>query len=197
MNPILRTVSHLLIVAATAGGSVAAADTYSRPGRYLLDAEGWALQPGDNGGLILRCEDCTSPVQVQIDYTDERSGPGTEGGNRAFLDALATEDAQMQFAELMVEASLPQEVAAADVVEITVAKVGKTDFGGLPMFRYVALIDGGGDVVTQESSLVAIHRNRIVKIALNHYHEALDDAARARIASLFVSFRFDPETPDR
>lgn len=195
MNSTLRTV--LVAVTALAGSGVAVADVYSRPGRYQLDAEGWALQPGANSSLILRCEDCVSPVQVQIDYSDERSGPGTEGGNPAFLDALASEEAQQQFAELMVEASLPEEVAAADVVDITVAKVGKTEFGGLPMFRYVALIDGGGDVVTQESSLVAIHHNRIVKIALNHYHEALDDAARARIASLFVSFRFDPEIPSR
>jgi len=198
MNAI-RTVliAGLLLAATAAGSTVAAEELYSRPGRYVLDAEGWELAPGRDGALLLRCRDCQSPVQVQIDYSPERTGPDAAGGNRAFLDALATEDTQKQFARAMLEASLPEDVLANDEVELTIAKVGKTDFGGLSMFRYVALIDGGGELVTQESSLVAIHHNRIVKVALNHYHDALDDTAKARIATLFTSLRFDPEAPAR
>jgi len=189
--------SGLLLASTLAGGTVAAEEIYARPGRYTLDAEGWELQPGKDGALLLRCADCKSPVQVQIDYSPERTGPDAAGGNTAFLAALATEDTQKQFAQAMLEASLPEELQASEDVELTIAKVGKTDFGGLKMFRYVALIDGGGEMVTQESSLVAIHHNRIVKIALNHYHDALDDTAKQRIATLFTSLRFDPEAPAR
>jgi hypothetical protein len=198
MNRTCQSLVLGLLLAAHAVGSVAAAEEiYSRPGRYLLDAEGWELQTGSEGALLLRCRDCRSPVQVQIDYGPERSGADTEGGNAAFLAALATEETQKQFAQAMLEASLPEEVLASEEVELTIAKVGKIDFGGLSMFRYVAMIDGGGDKVTQESTLVAIHHNRIVKLALNHYHDALDDTAKKRIATLFTSVRFDPEVPAR
>ena len=75
-------------------------------------------------------------------------------------------------------------------VDVEIATVSKAKVGGLDVFQYVALIDGGEEV-TQESSLVAIQHNRIVKVALNHYQGALDDTAKDRITSLFKSLRFD------
>lgn len=198
MNRTRLTVAlGLLLAIPLVGGPVLAEEIYSRPGRYTLDAEGWELQAGNDGALLLRCGDCNTPVQVQIDYSPERSGPDAAGGNQAFLAALATEDTQKQFAQAMLEASLPEEVLASEDVELTIAKVGTLQFGGLSMFRYVALIDGGGELVTQESTLVAIHHDRIVKVALNHYHDALDDTAKKRIATLYTSLRFDPEIPTR
>lgn len=198
MNRIRHSVAlGLLLATPLVGGPVLAEEIYSRPGRYTLDAEGWELQAGNDGALLLRCGDCKTPVQVQIDYSPARSSEDGADSNATFLGALSGEETQRQFAQAMLEASLPDEVLASDDIELTIAKVGKLDFGGLPMFRYVALIDGGGDLVTQESSLVAIHHARIVKIALNHYHDALDDTAKRRIATLYASFRFDPEVPTR
>ncbi|WP_293370023.1 hypothetical protein [Nevskia sp.] len=191
MNHRLKARFAAALLVATAAGSVAsAAELYTRPGRYTIDAEGWDLQPGADGAMLLRCKACTVPVQVQIDYSPERTGSEAKGGNRAFLARLDTPEAQTQFAELMVEASLPDEIEVGEDIEIQIATVGKAMVGGLDVFQYVALIDGGEEV-TQESSLVAIHHDRILKIALNHYQGALDDTARARIASLFKSLKFD------
>lgn len=190
MNRPLKTVLITSLLAVTTAGSAVAAEIYKRPGLYSIDAEGWDLQPGQDGALILRCHDCKTPVQVQIDYSPERTGDAAKGGNKAFLARLDTADAQKQFAELMVEASLPEEIEVGEDVEIEIATVSKAKVGGLDVFQYVALIDGGGKV-TQESSLVAIQRNRIVKVALNHYQGALDDAEKDRIAALFKSLSFD------
>ncbi|MBA4285589.1 MAG: hypothetical protein C0434_08675 [Xanthomonadaceae bacterium] len=190
MNRQLKAVLTTSLLAVTAAGSAVAAEVYQRPGLYSIDAEGWALQPGKDGALILRCEACTSPVQVQIDYSPERTGEAAKGGNKAFLDRLDSADAQQQFAELMVEASLPPDVEVGEDVDVEIATVSKATVGGLDVFQYVALIDGGGQV-TQESSLVAIQHNRIVKVALNHYQGALDDSDKDRIAALFKSLKFD------
>lgn len=179
-----------LLVATAAGSVVSAEELYTRPGRYSLDAEGWDIQPGTDGAMLLRCKDCKVLVQVQIDYSPEQTGEQAKGGNKAFLARLDSPEAQAQFAELMVEASLPPEITVGEDVDIEIATVSKAMVGGLDVFQYVALIDGG-EQVTQESSLVAIQHNRIVKVALNHYQGALDDAAKDRITSLFKSLRFD------
>lgn len=191
MNTRLKaSLAAALFVATAAGSVVSASELYTRPGRYSIDAEGWDLQPGSDGAMLLRCKACKVLVQVQIDYSPERTGPQAKVGNKEFLARLDTPDAQTQFAELMVEASLPPEMTIGEDVDVEIATVSKAKVGGLDVFQYVALIDGGAEV-TQESSLVAIHHNRIVKVALNHYQGALDDAAKDRIASLFKSLRFD------
>lgn len=190
MNLSLKAVLTTTLLVVTAAGSAAAAEIYKRPGLYSIDAAGWDLKPGNDGALILRCQACKSPVQVQIDYSPERTGEAAKGGNKAFLARLDTPDAQSQFAELMVEASLPPEVTIGEDVDVEIATVSKAKVGGLDVFQYVALIDGG-EQVTQESSLVAIQHNRIVKVALNHYQGALDDDEKDRIAALFKSLKFD------
>jgi len=190
MNRSLKTLLISSMLATITAGSAVAAEVYKRPGLYAIDAEGWDLQPGKDGALILRCQACTSPVQVQIDYSPERTGDAAKGGNKAFLGRLDTADAQQQFAELMVEASLPPDTEVGEDVEIEIATVSKAKVGGLDVFQYVALINGGGQI-TQESSLVAIQHNRIVKVALNHYQGALDDSDKDRITALFKSLKFD------
>jgi len=191
MNRPLKTALIATLLAATTAGHVfAAEEIYKRPGLYAIDASGWDLMPGKDGALILRCKGCKSPVQVQIDYTPERTGEAAKSGNKEFLDHLDTPDTQSQFAEMMVEASLPPEITIGEDVDVEIATVSKAKVGGLDVFQYVALIDGGEEV-TQESSLVAIQHNRIVKVALNHYQGALDDTVKDRIASLFKSLRFD------
>ena len=190
MNLSLKAVLTTTLLVVTAAGSAAAAEIYKRPGLYSIDAAGWDLKPGNDGALILRCQACKSPVQVQIDYSPERTGEAAKGGNKEFLARLDTPDAQSQFAELMVEASLPPEITIGEDVDVEIATVSKAKVGGLDVFQYVALIDGG-EQVTQESSLVAIQHNRIVKVALNHYQGALDDDEKDRIAALFKSLKFD------
>lgn len=180
-----RLAKHLVPAAAALLFAAAAhAETFSKPGFYSIDVTGWRHQPGPSGE-IFACTDCDTDVQVQIDYGSALPADSDYKTNREFLQRLADEDAQRQFAELLLRAEIPE----AAGVEFAIQKVGMTQLGGTDAFEYSALV-ATQPAATRENAVVAIHKNRIMKLTLNYFDARINDKATARIAALLKSLKF-------
>lgn len=178
----MLTLAALAAALLTAGP--VAAETLVRPGYFSVDVEGWQQQPGPDR-TIFACEDCGSPVQVQIDYGPELSADAEYKDNKQFLARLKTEEAQRQFASLLIEASVPEGVE----LQYEIQKVGLSEVGGLKVFEYSALI-ATAPRGTRDSAIVGLQHKRLMKLTLNHYDDALTPEATARISAFFKSLKF-------
>lgn len=179
-----QTLKLAALVAALLSAGPAAAELLTRPGYFSVDVEGWQQEPGDNR-TIFACEDCGSPVQVQIDYGPELPAKAEYKTNAQFLARLKTVEAQRQFASLLIESSVPEGVD----LEYDIQKVGFSEVGGLKVFEYSALI-ATAPRGTRDSGIVALQNNRLMKLTLNHYDDALTPQATLRISGFLKSLKF-------
>ncbi len=160
------------------------AEKFVKPGLYSIDATGWqhkVTASGDN----FRCSTCGVPVQIQIDYGPVLEKDATHKTNREFLEALNTEEAQKQFAELMLRKSIPAEGG----FRVSIGKVGLAKIGGLDVLEFTATV-ANGSVTTLDNSMVAIHKNRIMKVTLDYFDGTMNDKAGAAISALLKSLIF-------
>lgn len=173
-----------VLLAALVSAGPAAAELLTRPGFFSVDVDGWEQQPGDNR-VIFACKDCGSPVQVQIDYGPELPKEAEYQTNDQFLGRLKDEAAQRQFASLLIESSVPDEVH----LEYDIQKVSFSKVGGLKVFEYSALI-ATAPRATRDSTIIGLQHHRLMKLTLNHYDDALTPEAGARISAFFKSLKF-------
>lgn len=162
----------------------AAAELYTAKGLYSLNIAGWRHASTPLGD-VFGCEDCgDAPVQLQISYGAKL--PGSEGAsNDEFLDRLDSEETQQQFADLMMQRSLPP----GSELEYSIESMRKVRIGGLKAFEYVALIQTQPNA-SREDAMVALHRNRLMKLTLNFYDGQMSDEAAAKVGALLKSLKF-------
>jgi len=173
-----------LVLAAWVSAGPAAAEMLTRPGFFSVDVEGWEQQPGDNR-VIFACQDCGSPVQIQIDYGPELPKGAEYKTNDEFLARLKKEDDQRDFARLLIKQSVPDDVD----LQFDIQKVGFSKVGGLKVFEYSALI-ATAPRETRDSTIIGLQHHRLMKLTLNHYDDALTPEAGARISAFFKSLKF-------
>ncbi len=179
-----RMLKLAAVVAALLSAGPAAAERLTRPGYFSVDVEGWEQQSGDSR-VIFACKDCGSPVQVQIDYGPELPADAEYKTDAEFLARLKTDEAQRQFASLLIESSVPEGVE----LDYDIQKVGFSEVGGLKVFEYSALL-ATAPRGTRDSAIVGLHHHRLMKMTLNHYDDALTPQATARISAFFKSLKF-------
>ncbi|WP_295686051.1 hypothetical protein [uncultured Nevskia sp.] len=185
MKRILKLAAPVAVVlAALMSAGPAAAEMLTRPGFFSVDVEGWEQQPGDNR-VIFACKDCGSPVQIQIDYGPELPKEAEYQTNDEFLARLKKEDAQRQFASLLIEQSVPDGVE----LKYDIQKTSFSKVGGLKVFEYSALI-ATAPRETRDSTIIGLQHHRLMKLTLNHYDDALTPEAGARISAFFKSLKF-------
>ena len=173
-----------LAAAALMIAGTAQAETFTKAGYYSIDATGWKHQPSPNGD-VFACERCSSPVQVQIDYGAVLPADSEYKTNMEFLARLNTEEAQREFASLLIGSEIPPEAG----VESSIEKVGMRRVGGIDGFQYSALI-GTAPKATRENAVVAVHMHRIMKLTLNYFDEDKNEKADAQVEALFKSLKF-------
>lgn len=162
----------------------AAAEQFTQKGLYSLNITGWR-HASTPLGEVFACEDCgDAPVQVQISYGARL--PGAEGAsNDEFLDRLDSEDTQQQFADLMMQRSLPP----GSELEYSIESMRKVRIGGLKAFEYVAVIQTQPNA-SREDAMVAVHHHRLMKLSLNFYDGQMSEEAAAKIGALLKSLKF-------
>lgn len=183
MKTSLKAAATAIVLMVFAGS--AAAEVFRKPGYYSVDATGWVHGTGPHGDLFA-CQNCPSRVQLQLEYGPPLPADSPYKTNREFLARLKTEDTQKQFADLMLQQSLPPNLD----LEVSVDQVRMTQIGGLDAFEFSALVNGAPQA-TREHSFVAIHKNRIMKLTLDYFENGMDEATLARIGALLKSLKFN------
>jgi len=72
---------------------------------------------------------------------------------------------------------------------LKIERTGITELGGLEAFQYMAVIDFK-PTPTRDTTILLIHRERLVKVSLNYHDGSFNDKARSAVNALFASIKF-------
>jgi hypothetical protein len=160
------------------------AQTFTKAGFYSVDATGWQRNTTPAGD-VFTCSTCGAQVQVQIDYGSPLPDNARFKTNEQFLASLKTETQQKDFADQLLRQSIPLQSG----FKISIERVGLTKIGGIDALQFMAVVELAPNV-TRDTSMIALHKNRLVKITLNYYDGTMNEKTRAAVNSLFKSLKF-------
>ena len=149
---------------------------------YRVNAQEW-LRHGTPDGEVFTCKPCSEQVQIQISVGPEIPSDAPLTNNFDFIESLSTEEAQTDFATSIMERSIPGEL------EIDIYQTGISSFGGLDVLQFAATVEVG-PLLSYDTTMIALHRNRIIKISLNYLEGAMNEETSQVISRYFESFQF-------
>lgn len=156
---------------------------FVKPGYYSVNKEGWQHNTTPDGD-IFTCTDCGTQVQIQISYGPELHTDFTLT-NEIFLSKLNTEEKQREFVEPVIRKEIPLQSGFT----ISIDRVGLSEIGGLDVFQFSATVNIP-PTVSHENGMVAIHKNRIMKLSLNYFDGALNQQSRRMIHDFYSTLHF-------
>lgn len=162
----------------------AQAQIFTKHGLYSIDTTGWQRNTTPSGD-IFTCSTCGALVQVQIDYGPPLPADTRFKTNEQFLASLKTETEQRQFADAILRQSIP----LTSGFKISIQKVGLTKIGGIDTLQFSAVVEMAPNV-TRDTSMIALHKNRIVKITLNYHDGAMNEKTKTAVNSLYKTLKF-------
>lgn len=165
-------------------GIQAHAQTFTKPGFYSIDSTGWQRNTTPSGD-VYTCSTCAAQVQVQIDYGPLLPPDARFKTNEQFLASLRTEVQQKQFADQLLRQSIPLQSG----LKISIERVGLTKIGGINAFQFMAIVELAPSV-TRDTSMIALHKGRLMKVTLNYHDGAMNEKARLAVNTLFKSLKF-------
>ncbi|WP_291970682.1 hypothetical protein [Candidatus Symbiopectobacterium sp.] len=104
-------------------------------------------------------------IQVLVAYGPKADKDSPFKNNDDFIKAFEPESKQKQFAEMLLKGSIPTEG-----YKINVERVGLSSAGGLKALQYAAKVEMPGGYLSHETTMVAFHRDRIVKVTINYLY---------------------------
>lgn len=156
--------------------------TFNKHGFYSVNIDGW-IQNSTTEGDIFTCAKCKEQIQIQISYGPPLPKDALYKNNKEFIQALKTEKRQEEFAESFMKNAVPAGF------NIKTTRTGITTLGGIEVFQFQAVVDFIKKL-SYDTSMMAIHRNRIMKITLNYFDSALTPQNKKYIESFYKSIRF-------
>lgn len=160
------------------------ADVFIKPGYYSINLRGWQHNTTPAGD-VFTCSTCGAQVQVQLVYGPELDAEARYRTNKEFLTALGSEKAQKDFADSLIRLGIPIQSGFT----ISIGRVGLSTIGGLDVFEFGAIVEMP-PTFSHDNSMIAIHKNRLMKLTLNYFDGAMNDRTRAAINELYSSLRF-------
>ncbi|WP_334469104.1 hypothetical protein [Arsenophonus sp. PmNCSU2021_1] len=157
---------------------------YTKNNFYTIDSNGWVVKSTPVGEVFV-CSDCSDLVQVQISYGNEAGNNTPFHNDKQFVEAFDTPEKKKQFANMLLEGAMPSENYDLDIIA-----VGDDHIGGLKAIRYSAIIKMSRDMLTRETTLITMHKNRIVKFSANFYENKLSGKSAILLEKLSNSLKF-------
>lgn len=157
---------------------------YTKNNFYTIDSNGWVVKSTPRGDVFV-CSDCPDLVQVQISYGDDVGNEAPFHNDKQFVKAFGTKEKKKQFAEMLLNGGMPSENYSINVIAVE-----DDSIGGLQAIRYSAIVKMSGDMLTRETTLVTMHKNRIVKFSANFYDGKLNDKSAVILENLSQSLKF-------
>lgn len=171
----------LTVIAVLAGAAVAQSKP---PPLYTLSSAGWQRN-STSDGEVFTCSVCDAQIQVQIGVGPPLAAKAPYRTNEQFLASLRTPEQQRSFAEGLLKSQIPLQSGYSLKIERT----GITKLGGLDAFQFMAVVDFE-PVPTRDTTILLIHRGRLVKVSLNYYDGSFNEKARSAVNALFASIKF-------
>jgi hypothetical protein len=171
----------LILAAILASAAIAQPTT---PPLYTLSSAGWQRNTTPDGE-VFTCSVCERQIQVQIGVGPSLTTKAPFRTNEQFLATLRTPEQQRAFAETILKSQIPLQSGYSLKIERT----GITKLGGLDAFQFMAVVDLK-PVPTRDTTMLLIHRERLVKVSLNYHEGSFNDKARAAVNALFASIKF-------
>jgi hypothetical protein len=166
-------------------GGRAEAETWSVPGFYSVAVDGWARSAIPDG-FSYTCVRCTEKIEIDLRYTQELGPDAPWKSNSAFIAALNTEEEQRQFANEIMQLSVPTGAG----FKIDILKVGLSDIGGLRVLMMAARVTLGS-VITVDTTMTAVHKNRLMIVSLHSFDGSLTPQNKAAIDAFFDGLKFE------
>lgn len=176
-------VRALFAAAAIALGGSAFAQSNEAP-IYTLSPDGWQRTPTSTGDILV-CSVCAQRVQVQIGVGPLLGPKAAYRTNEEFIARHRTTEQQRSLAQTVMKAQIPPE----SLIALTIEGTGITRLGGLDAVEFVATVDVA-PMISEDTTLLLVHRGHVVKLTLNYFKGSLDDKARAAVNALLASIKF-------
>jgi hypothetical protein len=150
---------------------------------YSLDSKGWQRNTTPRGE-VFTCSICEAQVQVQVDVGPPIGPNAPFQTNEQLIASMRTEAQQREFAEGFLKSRVP-----IPGVVIRVERTGITKIGGQEAVQFMAVVELK-PTATRDTTMLLIHKSRLVKISVNYYDGMFTPKAREALSGLFTSFKF-------
>lgn len=154
------------------------------PKLYALTPGTW-VRAATPSGEVFTCTVCESQVQVQVDVGPPLGQDAKFKTNDQFLSSLKTQEAQQKFAEGLIRSQIPLQGGYS----IRIDRTGLTKIGGVDAFQFMAVVELKPNA-TRDTTMLLIHKSRLVKITVNYYDGTFGPKAREALNALFSTIKF-------
>jgi hypothetical protein len=145
----------------------AKAETWTVPGMYTVKVDGWTRNAIPDG-FNYRCLKCTDQIEIEVMYGPLFSPDALWKTNDEFIAALSTEDRRQTFADAIMTGAVPP----GSGFKVEVKKVGLDQLGGLRVLMMASEVTMG-TTSTMDTSMIAVHKNRLVRVTVHFFRGAL------------------------
>lgn len=168
--------STLLLL--TLGSGALRAEVWTAPGLYTVTVEGWSRNALPEG-FGYRCVRCTDQIDIEIKYGPALSPTATWKTNDALMAELSTEAKQREFAQALLQG------VSTPSLTVEIKRVGLSQIGGLRVLMIASRASAGRSVF-MGTSMVAIHKNRLMNISV-HFSEGAFTPESDKAITAFMS----------
>lgn len=140
---------------------------FGHPGSYQIDSTGWIAKSTPAGDVFI-CKDCPDFVQVQISYGPKSSSKSPFKNNDQFIKMFNTKEKKEKLVRMLLDGSIP-----VNGYKIQIVNVEDDFLYNLKAIKYSAIISIPGAGESRETSLIAMHRDQIIKFTANFYENKL------------------------
>jgi hypothetical protein len=155
---------------------------FEKAGYYSVNIDGWIHNTIPEGD-IFTCSKCNEQIQIQISYGPPLPKDNLYKNNKEFMKAFQDKKAQQKFADTIMQSSVPPGF------KIIIDRTGLSKLGGLDVLQFHSKVDFISKI-SHDTNMMAIHKNRIVKITLNYFDGALNSKNNEFINNFFKSLKF-------
>jgi hypothetical protein len=139
---------------------IANGETFSSPGYYTVTSDGW-VRSGSPIAFTYRCTSCKEQVEIKIEYGPPLGDIAPWKTNEEFMASISTASARRQFAEDLMQALLRNDSR----MKVELKHIGLGEVGGLQVLLIASEVTMGSSVVL-DTSLIAVHKSRIMRCAV-------------------------------
>jgi hypothetical protein len=154
------------------------------PPLYTLSSIGWQRDTAP-AGEVFTCSVCEAQVQVQIDVGPPLGPNAPYRTNKQFISQHRKPKQQRLFAEGVLKSQIQRQSGYSPKIERT----GITKLGGVEALQFMAIVDLS-PVPTRDTTLLLVHRGRVVKVTINYHEDSFDDKAHSTVNTLLSSIKF-------
>lgn len=157
----------VVVVLLALGGAAANAETWTVPGMYTVKVDGWTRNAIPEG-FNYRCLKCTDQIEIEVMYGPPFGPDALWKTNDEFIAALSTEDKRKTFADAIMKGAIP----SGSGFKVEIKKVSLDQIGGLRVLMMASEVMMG-TTSTMDTSMIAVHKNRLVRVTVHFFKGAL------------------------